>query len=211
MNWTHSIPRPPVPQGIKEALKNYPELIQDIQNGLNRRVEKLMARPTSIPPFEEAVWYFEAVFENLYIDAAAELEAAEASRDPQTIKRIKEKRHLFGRTAGAHYWNEDGAGSLLNYFQTYKEWFERAREAISLTSPCMRAPSRKESFPTAISITPRQTLSLAPSSQQANQALAKAVLSPPSRSSLAETLSLSIPTSSADLCLELGSCKSNTL
>ncbi|RYF48845.1 MAG: hypothetical protein EOO27_34740 [Comamonadaceae bacterium] len=123
MIWNHAIPQPPVPQGIRDALKDYPELIREIQEGLNRSVDGML-RGAHFPPFEEAVWFFESKFDKLYANAIAEVEAAEMGGNSQAIEHAKAKRHLIGRTSGAHHWNDDGEGNLWEYFQTYKGAFE---------------------------------------------------------------------------------------
>lgn len=118
-----NIPQPPVPQGIREALKEYPELIREIQEGLTRRVDEMLIG-AHFPPFEEAVWFFEDKFDKFYGDANAELEAAEASGDQQAIERADAKCHLIGRTRSDAPWNDDGDDNLWDYFQAYKGAFE---------------------------------------------------------------------------------------
>lgn len=124
MNWNHSIPQPPVPQGIREALKDYPELIRVVQDDLNWKVDKML-QGAHFPPFEEVVWTLEATFDNFIIDAVADEKVAEASGDVDAIERTKSVGLLLGRTGSAHYWHtEDGEGSLWNYFQIHRKAFE---------------------------------------------------------------------------------------
>ena len=118
-----NLPPPPVPPRLCEMLKGYPELIQAVQNDLTREVERLLNNP-HFPAFEEAVWRLESLFDSLYGKADAEAEAAEASGDQQAIEDAKKKRNLISRTASARPWNDEGEGTLWDYFQAYKEAFE---------------------------------------------------------------------------------------
>lgn len=84
---------PPVPQGLQEMLKDYPEHIGRLQEALNTVIE----RPSKVtPPFEVAIWMLEGALETFIAEAREELKAAEASGDPEAIKRAKSKKHTFG-------------------------------------------------------------------------------------------------------------------
>ncbi len=123
MTWNQAIPQPPVPQGIREALKDYPELIQIVQDDLNWRVDSML-RGAHFPPFEEVVWALEATFSKFYSDAKKEVEAAELGGNQQAIERAKAKRYLIGSTRMDAPWNDDGEGNLWDYFHAYKGEFE---------------------------------------------------------------------------------------
>jgi hypothetical protein len=115
-------PSPPVPQKLREMLKDYPEYIAGLQQSLNRLIEKPLH---GTPPFELATWLLEDTLGDFAIDARAELSAAEASGDPEAIAHAKAKAHLMGRARSG------GAGGgmcdlddLWDYFQVNKEAFQ---------------------------------------------------------------------------------------
>jgi hypothetical protein len=54
---------PPVPQGLREMLKDYPEYIHRLQNDLMRVITK---PSKSTPPFEVAIWELEGTLETFY-------------------------------------------------------------------------------------------------------------------------------------------------
>ena len=124
MTWTHSIPQPPVPQGIREALKDYPELIRIVQDDLSDLVADLIRRRATFSAFEEAIWALEAAFSSFYSDAKEQLEAAEIGGNQQAIERAKAKRYLIGSIRMDAPWNDDGEGNLWDYFQAYRGAFE---------------------------------------------------------------------------------------
>jgi hypothetical protein len=114
------LPPPPVPQGLRELLKDYPEYIQRLQNDLMRVITK---PSKSTPPFEVAIWELEGTLETFISEAREELKTAEASGDAKAIARAKDKERLMGRA-------RSGGGGMINisdlsdYFQTYKEAFK---------------------------------------------------------------------------------------
>jgi hypothetical protein len=110
-------PSPPVPLKVRTILKDYPELIQELQEILNSYVRK----PNHLQPFDGAIWLLEDVLSDFMIKAGKELRVAEAIGDPIAIQKAKEKRSVMG-TARA---NMGGMPDLFDYFQTYKEAFER--------------------------------------------------------------------------------------
>jgi hypothetical protein len=119
------IPAPPVPPRLREMLKDYPALIQEVQDGLDSLVRKMAAEgAVSLPPFEEAVWYLEDTLDAFYSRAQEELDAAEVDGDLQAIDKAKAKRHLMGRTASDRPWNDEGDQSLWSYFRRYKAAFK---------------------------------------------------------------------------------------
>ena len=116
MIWTHSIPQPPVPQFLRETLKDYPELSQEIQDVLTKVV---MDGPASIPPFEWAIWRLEDTLSALYSDAYEALKEAEQTGDSQAIYRAKIKYDALV-VAG----RPRSLPELRDYFETYKGAFE---------------------------------------------------------------------------------------
>ncbi len=84
---------PPVPQGLRQAFKNYPELIERLQAELLYVVEK----PSPVtPPLERAVWTLEDTLDLFFSEAREELNAAEAGGDPDAIARAKAKKLVVG-------------------------------------------------------------------------------------------------------------------
>jgi hypothetical protein len=73
-------PPPPVPQGLREMLKDYPDHIQELQKSLNRVITK---PSKSTPPFEVAIWELERTLETFIDEAREELKAAEASGESE--------------------------------------------------------------------------------------------------------------------------------
>jgi hypothetical protein len=112
-----TLPPPPVPQKLRELLKDYPEHLQEIQKTLDGVIEK----PSKVtPPFEMAVWMLEDTLGDFMIKAGAELKAAEASGDPVSIVKAKEKRSVMGRAVA----NKGPMRDLWDYFQVHKQAFE---------------------------------------------------------------------------------------
>lgn len=113
---------PPVPQKLREMLKDYPEYIAGLQQSLIRLIEKPMH---GTPPFERAIWLLEDTLSTFAVDAREELSAVEGSDDAEAIARARAKAHLMGRARSS------GAGGgmcglddLWNYFETHKEAFQ---------------------------------------------------------------------------------------
>lgn len=111
-----SLPSPPVPQKLREMLKDYPEHIAGLQQSLDRLIEKPMH---GTPPFERAIWLLEGRLETFIAEARAELKVAEASGDVEAIANAKEKEFVMGY-ARANMWLPD----LRAYFDDHKEAFE---------------------------------------------------------------------------------------
>ena len=115
-----NLPPAPVPQKLREMLKDYPEHIADIQLSLNRLIEKPLH---GIPPFEEAVWLLEDALSAFISEARAELQAAEASGDAQAIAGAKAKELLMFRARSG----SAGGGMLdLNELEAYFDVHEEA-------------------------------------------------------------------------------------
>jgi hypothetical protein len=82
---------PPVPQGLREMLKDYPEHIERLQEVLNRNMES----GPSLMPFDEAIWSLEGRLETFISEARQELRVAEANGDPETIATAHKKLNLI--------------------------------------------------------------------------------------------------------------------
>lgn len=87
-----SLPPPPVPTGLREMLKDYPEHVERLQESLNSVVEKPVK---GIPPLEVAIWELEGTLENFVSDARRELKIAEESGNPNVIEQAKKKLRLM--------------------------------------------------------------------------------------------------------------------
>lgn len=87
-----SLPQPPVPQGLREMLKDYPEHIQRLQGALNDYMQK----PFRLMPFDGAIWALEGRLETFVSEARQEVRAAEASGDVEAIEQAKSKKFTFG-------------------------------------------------------------------------------------------------------------------
>lgn len=111
-----TLPPPPVPQQLREMLKDYPEHIDRLQQSLNR----LVAKPRhGIGLFEQAIWVLEGEFGAFMSEARAEIKAAEAGGDAQGIQKAKDKEFVMGYARG-NMWMPD----LRAYFEVHKEAFE---------------------------------------------------------------------------------------
>jgi len=83
---------PPVPAKLLELLKDYPDHIKQLQKAL---ISVRDGRQNYAPPFEAAVWLLEDYLSSFKSEARVELDAAEASGNPQAIERAKEKEQLM--------------------------------------------------------------------------------------------------------------------
>jgi|EndMetStandDraft_7_1072992.scaffolds.fasta_scaffold42816_1 hypothetical protein len=118
MTWTHSIPRPPVPQFLRETLKDYPELIEQIQVYVDEIVAKYLERKWGVP-FNEVVEVLDDTLSARYSDAYEALKEAEQTGDSQAIYRAKIKYDALV-VAG----RPRSLPELRDYFETYKGAFE---------------------------------------------------------------------------------------
>jgi hypothetical protein len=83
-----AVPPPPVPQGLREMLKEYPEHIERLQEALNTVIEKPLK---ATPPLEVAIWALEGRLETFISEARSELRGAEENGDLQGIALGKKK------------------------------------------------------------------------------------------------------------------------
>lgn len=109
------IPLPPVPQYLREALKDYPELIQKVQERLNNALLKPF-RGTE--PLDEAIWAIEGTLDPAYVKANEDLEATEQTGDAQAIEKARQKMLVLLKARNKSRWIGDEA--LGNYLQDYK-------------------------------------------------------------------------------------------
>jgi hypothetical protein len=87
-----TLPPPPVPQGLRELLKDHPGHIQRLQEALNSYVQK----PFRLMPFDGAIWVLEGKLETFIAEARQEIGNAETGGDPGAIALAKAKRAAFG-------------------------------------------------------------------------------------------------------------------
>lgn len=110
------LPPPPIPQKLREMLKDYPEHIERLQERLDAYVQ----RPAYPMLFDGAIWAIEGRLETFMSEARKELEVAEASGDAIAIAKAKAKDFVMG---SAHL-NTPAMPDLRAYFETYKGAFE---------------------------------------------------------------------------------------
>ena len=114
------LPPPPVPQKLQEMLKDYPELIRELQDALDSYSKK----PNTLQPLDGAIWLLEDTLGGFAINARKELKAVEANDDPEAIAHAKAKAYLMGRArSGGAGGGMCGLDDLWEYFQTHKEAF----------------------------------------------------------------------------------------
>ncbi len=118
MTWTHAIPQPPVPQFLRETLKDYPEIILEIQGYMNEIVAKYLERRWGAP-FNEVIELLEDTLSARYSDAYEALKEAEQTGDSQAIYQANIKYDALV-VAG----RPRSLPELQNYFKTYKGAFE---------------------------------------------------------------------------------------
>lgn len=106
-------------------LQDYPELLLEIQDGLNRIVNEMVGHGNVTPPFERAIWRLEDTLERFIDEAQDELEAAQASGHQEAVERAEAKEDLMARIRLDRPWSGDRSdGGLWRYFQAHREAFE---------------------------------------------------------------------------------------
>ena len=111
---TLPLPLPPVPQVLRELLKDYPEHIQTLQDDLVRVMSDTCE---SIPLFERAVWMIKDALSAFISDAQDEVNVAEAAGDTEALARAKEKKSLMFDARSSAWLIDDDFGT---YFQAPK-------------------------------------------------------------------------------------------
>lgn len=106
----NGLPAPPVPQGLREMLKDYPGHIERLQQALNWVIEH---PAKGVPAFERALWALEGRLETFISEARDELDAAEASGDAEAVLRAKNKVQFMFSCRSSSGW---AAGNLMDYF-----------------------------------------------------------------------------------------------
>lgn len=113
----NGLPAPPIPQCLRELLKDYPGHLARIQEVLNRVV---LDHAKSVPLFEQAIWALESRTSAFIREAATELEAAQASGDAGLIALAEAKASLMRRARSPNA-GLKGMHELWDFFQLHKE------------------------------------------------------------------------------------------
>ncbi len=108
-----TLPPPPVPQKLREMLKDYPQYLDELQGALNRLVEN---PKQGVPVFDQAIWRLEAVLSSFISEARDELKVAESAGDPEIIRKAEEKVRLMLHASQLRRLHE-----LKDYFDENKE------------------------------------------------------------------------------------------
>ncbi|MGO1068282.1 hypothetical protein [Lysobacter sp. CA199] len=117
---SNGLPPPPIPTRLREMLKDYPKHLERLQDELNEVVEK----PYLVTPiFEQMMWALEGCTSAFIRQAQDELEAAQASGDPETISKAEAKASLM-RIAGSPNGGLKGPHELWNYLEEHKDIIE---------------------------------------------------------------------------------------
>jgi len=113
----NGLPPPPVPQRLRELLKNYPGHILRLQEVLDSVAED---HAKSIPLFEQAIWALESRTSAFIREAQTELEAAQAIGDLDAIVLAEAKEDLMFSARSLN----DGLSDLnevWGYFEMHKD------------------------------------------------------------------------------------------
>lgn len=95
---SNGLPLPPIPQRLREMLKDYPGHLQQLQKDLNNRLDgPRPARGTTNHVFEKMIWALEDCLDAFIGEAKDELEAAQASGDAEAVARADVKLRLMFR------------------------------------------------------------------------------------------------------------------
>lgn len=117
---------PPVPQQLREKLKDHPELIERLQDALNHAAKN----PSKVtPPFELAIWELEDTLSLFVTEARDELAAVEANGNPADIEQAKAKELLMLHASSKGGWISDQ--KLWDYFQTNGKASKRMPQQIT--------------------------------------------------------------------------------
>ncbi|OAX89031.1 hypothetical protein A7D16_08045 [Xanthomonas nasturtii] len=102
--------RPPVPQGLRESFKDYPDHIARLESALQESVDK----PSPItPPFEFAIWAIEDCLDTFIDESRERLRVAEQTGDPEAIALAKATHLLMLHSAAKGTWKGQ---NLMDYF-----------------------------------------------------------------------------------------------
>jgi hypothetical protein len=110
---------PPVPQRLREMLKDYPKHLERLQEVLNHVIQTSSA---GVEPFDRAIWVLESRLGTFVSEAREEVQQAESDGEAIAIEQAKAKESLMSRARQKRHWIADDA--LWSYFQENKDKFE---------------------------------------------------------------------------------------
>ena len=116
----NGLPIPPIPQRLRELLKDYPEHLARIQEDLN---DLVLNHAKSIPLFEQAIWDLEGRTSAFIREAQAELEATQEDGDVDAIARAEAKASLMRRSRSPNVGLGD-LDELWRYFKAHMDSFK---------------------------------------------------------------------------------------
>ena len=118
---SNGLPLPPIPQRLREMLKDYPQHLQQLQEDLNYAIDgSRPARGTTNHVFEEMIWALEGCLDAFIREAKDELEAAQASGNAEAVVTAKEKVSLM-RQARSINNGMRGLHVLREYLEAHQE------------------------------------------------------------------------------------------
>ena len=123
---SNGLPLPPIPQRLREMLKDYPKHLQQLQEDLNYALDgSRPARGTTNHVFEEMIWALEGCLDAFIREAKDELEAAQASGDAEAVGRADLKLRLMFRARSSNggmklFYMDD----LTHYLEKYQEFLQ---------------------------------------------------------------------------------------
>jgi hypothetical protein len=94
---SNGLPQPPIPQRLREMLKDYPEHLERLQAELDHYV----AHPTRSMLFDGAISALEGQLEEFIREAKDELKVAQASGDAGAIAHAEAKERLMFRACSS--------------------------------------------------------------------------------------------------------------
>lgn len=108
---TNSTENPPVPKVLQEALKDYPELLAKLEEGLKTVGRSPdMSKMQRSDQLERAFWLLEGDMDGFVERANDELASAEASGDADKGAEVRKKLHLL------RLHRRDGGDELMRFF-----------------------------------------------------------------------------------------------
>ncbi len=121
---SNGLPLPPIPQRLREMLKDYPGHLTRLQEVLNFVLDgPRPARGSTNHVFEQVIWALEGRLETFIHEAKDELEAAQASGDSEAVVHSKEKLSLMRRSRSRNG-GINNLEEIWDYLETHQETFQ---------------------------------------------------------------------------------------